>query len=73
MPTAYMCAFCGEDAEGAEIDPCAVIVVARWREPADRQREQQFFAHAQCLRDRLHPDAAAVADVLDPGWDGEHV
>ena len=71
MPMSYMCAFCGEDAEGAEIDPCAVIVVARWREPEEQQREQQFFAHAACLGERLHPDVAVHARVLDPDWQGD--
>jgi hypothetical protein len=59
-----MCAFCGGAAEGGEVDPCALIVVSRWHAAEAEQREQQFFTHAHCLLARLHPDAAAVADVL---------
>jgi 3-phosphoglycerate kinase len=61
-----MCAFCGETADGGPVDPCALIVVSHWRAPQERQREQQFFTHADCLRERLHPDVRAVADVTEP-------
>jgi hypothetical protein len=61
-----MCAFCAEEAEGGNVDPCALIVVSHWRAAEAEQREQQFFTHAHCLRARLHPDAAAVAEVLGP-------
>jgi hypothetical protein len=71
MPAPVMCAFCGEVAEGGPVDPCALIVVARWRTPGPDQREQQFFAHAECLRARLHPDVAPLARVLDADWDGD--
>ncbi|MGY5885754.1 hypothetical protein [Modestobacter lacusdianchii] len=65
MPLEVVCAFCGETARGSEVDPCALVVVARWQEEAEQQREQQFFTHAKCLRARLHPDVAAHARVLD--------
>ncbi|QXG76971.1 hypothetical protein KUM42_05425 [Modestobacter sp. L9-4] len=71
MPVPVVCAFCGADADGGPVDPCAFVVVARWQEPLPDQREQQFFAHAECLRARLHPDVAPLARVLDVGWDGE--
>lgn len=69
MPVEVMCALCGEGVDDGELDPCALIVVGRWRQPAAEQREQQLFAHAQCLADVLHPDARAVAAVLDAGSD----
>jgi hypothetical protein len=31
------------------MDPCAVVLVANWGD-ADRERTQQFFAHAECFR-----------------------
>jgi len=65
MPVDVMCAFCGQEAETQEADPCALIVVANWRAPSAEQREQQFFTHADCLRSRMHPEVAAEADVLD--------
>jgi hypothetical protein len=64
MPVDVMCAFCGQGVETQSVDPCALVVVANWRAPGDQQREQQFFAHADCLRSRMHPEVAAEADVL---------
>jgi hypothetical protein len=39
-------------------------VVANWRGTEEAQREQQFFAHANYLLTRFHPDAAGSAWVL---------
>jgi hypothetical protein len=61
-----MCVFCGDEVSDVGIDPCAVVVVSRWRGPQEQQREQKFFTHAECLRIRLHPDVAPHAEVLDP-------
>ncbi|WP_091112318.1 hypothetical protein [Geodermatophilus dictyosporus] len=59
-----MCAFCGQGVETQGIDPCALVVVANWRAPNAQQQEQQFFAHAACLRFLMHPEVAAEAVVL---------
>jgi hypothetical protein len=61
-----MCAICGEEVQRGELDPCAVILVAKWLDPEDQQREQQFFAHAECLRGAMHPVVRDEARVLDP-------
>jgi hypothetical protein len=66
-----MCAFCGEGIETQGVDPCALIVVTKWRAAEEEQQEQQFSAHAECLRGRMHPDAAQVAFFADVDWDGE--
>ena len=47
--------------------------MARWHAPEPEQREQQFFAHAECIRARLHPDVAPLARVLDADWDGDEL
>ena len=65
MPVDVMSALCGEGVDDGELDPCALIVVGKWRRPSTEQREQQFFVHGRCLGDALHPDARAVAAVLD--------
>ena len=64
-----MCAICGQGVDDSEPDPCALIVVSRWRGPEAQQREQQFFAHAGCLSTVLHPDALGQAEVLNPQSD----
>jgi hypothetical protein len=61
-----MCAFCGDEVPEAGLDPCALAVISRWRGPEEQRGEQQFFMHADCLRTRLHPDVAVLAEVLDP-------
>lgn len=66
-----MCAFCGNGIERAGVDPCGLLIIANWRAPREEWREQQFFTHADCLRTRMHPDAAANAATLDADWDGE--
>lgn len=67
MPVEVMCAFCGQGVERRGVDPCALVVIANWGAPSAQQREQQFFAHADCLRSRLHPEVAAEDDVLGGG------
>ena len=64
-PVGVMCALCGEGVDDRGLDPCAFIVVGKWRAPETEQREQQFFAHARCLKGALHIDALSVAAVLD--------
>jgi hypothetical protein len=60
-----MCAFCGQGVQRGDVDPCALVVIANWRALEEEWREQQFFTHAECLRTRLHPKAAANAFCLD--------
>ena len=43
------CWYCQTEIQYEGFDPCAVILVANWAEEAE-QREQQFFAHAECFR-----------------------
>ena len=66
------CWYCELAIEYHGFDPCAVILVANWADERS-QREQQFFAHAECLRARLHPDVAPLARVLDADWDGDEL
>lgn len=43
------CWYCQREIEYAGLDRCEVIIVANWAEEG-RQKEQQFFAHAECFR-----------------------
>jgi len=65
MAIEVMCAFCGETVETGDLDPCNLIVSTRWDRPPVDQREQEFLAHADCVRRSLHPIARAAAFVLD--------
>jgi hypothetical protein len=44
------CMFCGLGIEPKGHDPCALVLITHWDQPADKQHEQQFWCHAECLR-----------------------
>jgi hypothetical protein len=46
-------------------DPCAVILVANWGDK-EQEREQQFFAHAECFR---KSGSGTDLYILDPDFD----
>jgi hypothetical protein len=59
------CWYCLDQIEYQGFDPCAVVLIANWGDK-NRQREQQFFAHAECFRasgsgEELH--------ILDPDFE----
>jgi hypothetical protein len=56
---------CKEQIAYEGIDPCAVILVANWGDK-EREREQQFFAHAECFR---KSGSGTDLYVLDPDFD----
>ena len=60
------CMFCGQPVTEDGMDPCAIAVTSQWGNPDGEQPEQRFWAHAQCLRERLHEDLVEDAYVLDP-------
>jgi len=44
------CMFCERGIEPKGHDPCALVLITHWDQPEDKQREQQFWCHAECLR-----------------------
>jgi hypothetical protein len=60
------CWYCGQEIDYEGPDPCAVIFVTNWAEPT-KQREQQFFAHAECFR---KSGSGTDLYVLDDDFDG---
>ena len=69
MTLDVLCAFCGKTVDDVALDPCALVVVSKWGSEEAEQREQQFFTHAKCLLDGMHPDVRSEAYVLDPHSD----
>ena len=63
----FKCCFCGQAIKSAGHDPCALVVVTAWDALEGQQREQQFFSHGTCLRDRLEHSVAEELFVLDDG------
>jgi hypothetical protein len=59
------CWYCGEEIAYQGFDPCAVVLVANWDDES-RQREQQFFAHAECFR---RSGSGEELHILEPDVD----
>ena len=50
----YQCCFCGQGINpptkgGDPLDPCAVVLIAKWQRPESEQGVQQFFCHVACF------------------------
>lgn len=71
-PAVLMCAYCGEGIMATGLDPCAVVLIGHWNDPAVEQQEQQFFCHARCQLGVMHPEAAELAAVISSGDAAEH-
>lgn len=52
MTVAYQCLFCGQGIAPGELDPCALVLVARFDRTRADQKEQTFYCHLSCLRSR---------------------
>lgn len=68
----FQCCFCGETVSDANrgsagLDPCALIVVANWSMPLEKQKEQQFFCHLDCFR-RALGDQSGNLEIADPDF-----
>ena len=48
----FLCLFCAEAIVPTELDPCAVQVTAKFDRPREEQKEQMFYCHINCLRER---------------------
>jgi len=64
----YQCWYCEKPIAREGFDPCAVILVANWADGPGHQREQQFFAHAECFRQSgSGADLYALDPDIEPG------
>jgi hypothetical protein len=61
------CWYCGLTIKYEAPDPCAVVLVANWGD-AEAEREQQFFAHAECFR---RSGSGQYLEILDPDSDDD--
>lgn len=59
------CWYCQSEIEYQGFDPCAVVLIANWADEG-RQREQQFFAHADCFR---RSGSGNELHILDPDFE----
>lgn len=68
MTAAYQCLFCGQGIAPGELDPCALVLVARLDRVRTEQKEQTFYCHVACLRSRSSagPGVFYISDVDFP-------
>ena len=63
------CCFCGDAiaeaaANGHTLDPCAVIVIGKWKKSSDLQVEQQYFCHLDCFKRLVETHAPVELEEL---------
>jgi len=68
-PLTYQCCFCGHGiarpADGGDaLDPCAVVLIAKWERPKAEQGVQQFFCHVGCFEEH-GKHGQPMREVLD--------
>ena len=51
--TQLRCCFCGDLVDHGPIDPCSLVLTARWARAASDRKEQQFWCHAKCANKQL--------------------
>lgn len=58
------CCFCNEGITSLDPDPADIVIVANIDKPKDKQAEQIFYCHVQCLKSKIHNDVKDLF-VLD--------
>ena len=50
-----ICCFCKENIKSDHVNPCNLNILTNWDKLPDRQDDQDFWCHAQCFEEKLHP------------------
>jgi hypothetical protein len=65
----FRCCFCNQSIEENKVDPCDINVIINSEifKPQNERSSQNFYAHAKCLREKLHQTIQGyfVLDCLD--------
>lgn len=48
------CCFCKNNVQATGVDPCDISIATKWDRPDQKRRDQLFWCHAQCFKDRMH-------------------
>jgi hypothetical protein len=54
LMSGVLCCFCNEDIKSTNIDPCNLNILMNWDKSPAQQRDQDFWCHLECLREKLH-------------------
>jgi len=68
------CCFCKKGIEITDVDPCDISIMTNWDNPqGKKRRDQTFWCHLECFRNKMHPDLAQylVLDILSADNDDE--
>lgn len=60
----FSCCFCNKGITSADSDPSEMVIVANIDKPKERQVDQIFWCHAQCLKSKIHDEIKPLF-VLD--------
>ena len=52
----FLCCFCNEDITSLDPDPSEITIIANIDKPNEKQADQIFWCHAQCLKNKVHND-----------------
>jgi len=55
MELTYQCCFCGQQIKSIGFDVGGLFYTTNVDGPVDKQNSQQFWCHANCLKELLHP------------------
>lgn len=54
MNKGVLCCFCNMHIESDNINPCDLNILTNWDKEKDLQRNQTFWCHLECFRNKLH-------------------
>lgn len=52
----FLCCFCNGDITSLDPDPSEITIMANIDKPNEKQSDQIFWYHAQCLKNKIHDD-----------------
>jgi len=63
---AVSCCFCDKNIESTNVNPCDINILTNWDKPKNKQHNQTFWCHIECLRDKLHKSVQQhlIVDLL---------
>lgn len=63
----YRCCFCDKIIKSTNVDPCDLNVLINCDKSKEKQDNQSFYCHINCLREKLHENLIKllIVDLID--------
>ena len=60
------CCFCNKSIIVTNLNPCDINIMTNWDKPNDKQKNQTFWYHLECVWQKIHPDIQQhfIVDLL---------